>query len=73
MTARSPFEPFKRWLRWLDSHDGRLHRRRAGGRETDLDSLATIPDPRGGGGTVFTVGDLRELVEAGLRWEEATR
>lgn len=58
-----PFTPFRRWLVWLDSHDGRLYRRSRDGRETDSDFLALIPTPPGQ--TVFTVGDLRALVALG--------
>lgn len=62
----NPFAPFEEWLRWLDSHDGRLHRLARGDKEKDTDLLATIPTPPGG--TIFTVGDLRRLVEAGREW-----
>lgn len=61
-----PFTPFRAWLQWLDSHDGRLARRARGDAETDHDCLATIPTPPGG--TVFTLGDLRRLVRAGDEW-----
>lgn len=50
-----------RRLEWLDSHDGRLYRRRTGGTETDTDLAALIPTPPGQ--SIFTVGDLREVVE----------
>lgn len=60
-----PFDPFRLWLTWLDSHDGRLARRKRGDKETDSDYLAGIPTPPGQ--TIFTVGDLRALVEAGDR------
>ncbi len=56
-----PFAPFREWLTWLDSHDGRLARRKAGGKENDYDYLCTLPP----GGSIFTVGDLRRLVQAG--------
>lgn len=59
------FEILKLWLEWVDSHDGRLARRRKGGSETDLDLLCTIPNPPGS--AIFTVGDLREVVEVGKR------
>lgn len=53
---------YSRWLEWLDSHDGRLHRRSVGGNETDGDFLATIPNPPGS--AIFCVGHLRAIVEA---------
>ncbi len=58
-----PFAVFARWLTWLDSHDGRLHRRQRGGLETDSDVIGTIPNPPGV--ALLIVGDLRALVEAG--------
>lgn len=56
-----PIEPFARWLEWLDSHNGRLYRRTKGGKEDDWDIAALLPNPQGGQ-RVFTVGDLRRLV-----------
>ncbi len=56
-----PIAPFREWLTWLDSHDGRLHRRKQGGKEDDYDYLFTVPVS----GRIFTVGDLRRLVNAG--------
>lgn len=64
----NPFVVLDRWLSWLDSHDGRLHRRGKGGAETDSDLIATIPNPPGA--AIFTVGDLRAVVHA-LRREAA--
>lgn len=58
MNATHPLAAFQRWLEWLDSHDGRLHRRKTGGAETDYDLIALLPPDR----TVFTVGDLRRLI-----------
>lgn len=53
--------PFEEWLEYLDSHNGRLHRREQGGNETDYDIAALIPIPPGR--RIFTVGDLRKTVE----------
>lgn len=64
-----PFAPFRRWLEWLDSHDGRLHRRSGGQEETDHDLACLLPGPPGR--TLFTVGDLRALVAAGREWAAA--
>ncbi len=63
-----PFIPFNDWLEWLDSHDGRLYRRSRGDKEDDYDFLTLIPTPPGQ--TVFLVGDLRRLVDAGKRLKE---
>lgn len=57
------FHVLERWLEWLDSHDGRLSRRARGDNETDSDLIATIPNPPGK--AIFTIGDLRAIVEAG--------
>ena len=59
----SVFRPFEQWLDWVTSHDGRLFRRGRGQTETDSDLLCLIPTPPGQ--SVFTVGDLRNLVAAG--------
>jgi hypothetical protein len=61
--SQDPFGPFSRWLEWLDSHDGRLHRRSQQQEETDQDIACTLPTPPGS--DLVTVGDLRALVEAG--------
>lgn len=53
--------PFGQYLDWLESHDGRLERRRQGGDETDSDIALTLPCPPGR--LVVTVGDLRRLVK----------
>lgn len=55
-------DPFLVWERWLESHDGRLFRRREGGNETDLDLVAMIPNPPGS--AIVTVGDLKALIRA---------
>jgi hypothetical protein len=55
-----PVTVLERWLTWLDSHDGRIYRRSHGGQETDLDLVATIPNPPGS--AILTVGDLRVIV-----------
>ncbi len=55
-----PFEALEEWLAFLDSHDGRLHRRARGGNETDCDIAALLPTPPGQ--TILTVGQLREIV-----------
>jgi hypothetical protein len=55
-----PVKVFARWLEYLDSHDGRLHRARAGQRGTDADIACTLPTPPGK--TIVTVGDLRRIV-----------
>ncbi len=68
---RNPFLPFERWLEWLDSHDGRLSRRKDGGDETEFDIAALLPTPPTQ--TIFTVGDLRDLVEAGREWRAMKR
>ncbi len=60
---KEPLDVFRKWLEWLDSHDGRLDRRRRGGKETDTDLIATIPNPPAA--VIFTVGDLRALVNRG--------
>lgn len=56
----NPFKPFEEWLEFLTSHDGRLHRRKQGGNETDSDVVCLIPTPPGQ--TIFTIGDLKKLV-----------
>lgn len=63
---RDPFALFEEFLAWLDSHDGRLWRRRRGDQETDSDLVCTVPTPPGA--TLWTVGDLRALVAAGREW-----
>lgn len=65
MPNRDPFLPFERWLEHLDSHNGRLLRRSQGGHETEYDLVCLIPSFPGQ--TIFTIGDLRALVEAGKR------
>lgn len=60
-----PFLPFARWLEWLDSHDGRLARRKGGGKENEFDLVCCIPQPGHGGQMIYTIGDLRKLVGAG--------
>ena len=62
----NPFRIFEQWLDWLVSHDGRLHRRARGEKETDMDVIALIPTPPGQ--SILTVGDLRALVAAGREW-----
>lgn len=66
-----PFEPFARYLNWLESHDGRLYRRSEGQQETDADLVCLIPTPPGQ--AIFTVRDLRALVEAGKELNEYRR
>jgi hypothetical protein len=65
------FRPFAGWLEYLTSHDGRLQRRKNGQLELDSDYLCTIPDALGG--VIFTVGDLRALVESGRTLVQFTR
>ncbi len=64
---RDPFEVWERWLKWLDSPEGKKHRRSAKpkgeGKESDL--ICTIPNPPGS--AIVTMRDLRELVKAGRR------
>lgn len=60
---RDVFEPFEELLRQYDSHDGRLERRAAGYKETEFDFAFLLPTRPGK--TLFTLGDLRALVEAG--------
>ena len=67
---RNPFTVMERWLEWLDSPEGRLHspegrlhRRENKGLENDSDMAGLIPTPPGR--AIFTVGDLRRLVEMG--------
>lgn len=61
LRVESAIRIMTRWLEWLDSHDGRLYRRQHGELETDTDLIATIPNPPGS--AIFTVGDLRAVVE----------
>lgn len=62
-----PFRPLRRWLEYLDSHDGRLHRcQQNHASERDSDLACLIPTPPGR--AIFTVGDLRRLVAAGDEW-----
>jgi hypothetical protein len=62
----NPFVPFNELLEFLTSHDGLLHRRQKGGNETDSDLVCVISS------YIFTVGDLKKLVEAGKRQYEGT-
>jgi hypothetical protein len=71
MTAMDEFRlrPWGRWLDWLDSPEGVLHRKVTGHEGTDTDLACTIPTPPGQ--TIITVGDLRLMV-AWLRAERAS-
>ncbi len=64
MTVNNPFLMFEQWLEWLESHDGRLHRRKTGGSETDFDAIALVPTGNAGR-NILTVGDLKALVAKG--------
>ena len=59
----NPFRVFSECLEFLDSHKGRLERRKAGWSETDSDIAVLLPNKYGK--TIVTIGDLRKIVEAG--------